>query len=260
MGLYHNSLEREAGMATMTNEKDDLVNALLVRVGADQSRGGGFWNGLVDSQSGKFTYVAIPENSPVHPGMEKPYSTLEPVLSTFGASLPPSLRTRNMHLDPDFGQLTYGDAGERAKQLRKHLSPGDLIVFYAGLRDVAGRKELVYAIIGVFVVEAIILATDIPNSDRDINAHSRRMLSEGAQDVIIRARPGISGRLERCLSIGEWRDRAYRVRRDVLEAWGGLSVTDGYVQRSARLPKFHDPMRFRRWLQSQQPILVQANN
>src|SRR5437016_388593 len=96
--------------------------------------------------------------------------------------------------------------------------------------------------------------------DRDINAHSRRMLSEGAQDVIIRARPGISGRLEGCLSIGEWRDRAYRVRRDVLEAWGGLSVKDGYLQRSARLPKFHDPMRFRCWLESQQPILVQANN
>jgi hypothetical protein len=170
-------LEREAGMATMTQEKDDLVNALLVRVGADQSRGGGFWNGLVDSQSGKFTYVAVPENCPVHPGMEKPYSTLEPVLSTFGASLPPGLRTRNIHLDPDFGHLTYGDAGERAKQLRRHLSsPGDVIVFYSGLRDVAGRRELVYAIIGVFVVEAMMLATDIAESDRDINAHSRRML------------------------------------------------------------------------------------
>lgn len=245
----------------MTQEKDDLVNALLVRVGADQSRGGGIWNGLVDTQSGKFAYVAIPENSPVHPGMEKPYSAVEQALSTFGASLPPGLRSRHMHLDPDFRHLTYGDAGERAKQLRKHLSsPGDLIVFYAGLRDVAGRKELVYAIIGVFIVEAMMLATDIPDSDRDINAHSRRILAEGAQDVIIRARPGISGRLERCLSIGEWRDRAYRVRRDVLEAWGGLSVKDGYLQRSARLPKFHDPMQFQRWLDSKDPVLVQANN
>ena len=258
--LALSSLERVAGMATMTHEKDDLVNALLVRVGADQSRGGGFWNGLVDTQSGKFAYVAIPENSPVHPGMEKPYSDVEQALSTFGTSLPPGLRSRHMHLDPDFRHLTYGDAGERAKQLRKHLSPGDVIVFYAGLRDVAGRRELVYAIIGVFVVEAMMLATDIAESDRDINAHSRRILAEGAQDVIIRARPGISGRLERCLSIGEWRDRAYRVRRDVLEAWGGLSVKDGYLQRSARLPKFHDPMRFQRWLNSKHPILVQANN
>ncbi len=238
-----------------------MVNALLVRVGADQSRGGGFWNGPVDSQSGKFAYVAIPENSPVHPGMEKPYSALEPVLSAFGASLPHGLRTRHMHLDPDFGHLTYGDAGERAKQLRQHLtSPGDLVVFYAGLRDVDGRKELVYAIIGVFVVETMMFATEIPNSDRDMNAHSRRLLPVGAKDVIIRARPEISGRLERCLPIGEWRDRAYRVRRDVLEEWGGLSVTDGYVQRSARLPTFHDPLRFQCWLESKQPVLVQANN
>src|SRR5690349_25027076 len=101
----------------MTHVKDDWMNALLVRVGADQSRGGGFWNGLVDSQSGKFAYVSIPENNPIHLSTEKPYSALEPVLSTFGASLPSDLRTRNMHLDPDFGHLTYGDAGERAKQL-----------------------------------------------------------------------------------------------------------------------------------------------
>jgi hypothetical protein len=202
----------------MTNEKDEWMNALLVRVGADQSRGGGFWNGLVDSQSGKFAYVSIPENSAVHPGTKKPYSTLELVFSKFGTSIPPDLRTRHKHLDPDFEHLTYGDAGERAKQLRKHLSsPRDLIVFYAGLRDVAGRRELVYAIIGVFVVEAIIFATDIPDINRDINAHSRRILSEGAKDVIIRARPGISGRLERCQSIGEWRDEEKFHIADILK-------------------------------------------
>src|SRR5215469_16301671 len=47
--LALSSLERIDDMVTMTQEKDDLVNALLVRVGADQSRGGGFWNGLVDT-------------------------------------------------------------------------------------------------------------------------------------------------------------------------------------------------------------------
>jgi hypothetical protein len=170
--LAMNILEPETGISILTNEKGDFMNALLVRVGADQSSAGGLWNGPVDSQSGKFAYVAIPENNPVHPGMEKPYSALEPVLSKFGTSLPRGLSTRHMHLDPDFGHLTYGDAGERARQLRKHLtSSGDLIAFYAGLSDAAGRKELVYAIIGIFVVEAILLATDIPNSDRDMNAH-----------------------------------------------------------------------------------------
>ena len=217
-----------------------MVNAFLIRVGSDRSTDGGSWNGPVDPQSGKFAYVAIPETHPVHAGMEKPYSALAPVLSTYGLRLPHHLSARKMHLDPDFECLTYGDQGRRARQLSNCLS-GDLLVFYAGLFDVTGGKRLVYAIIGIFVVEDVILAANVPANFRDINAHSRRILSVGAEDLIVRARPGLSGRFERCLPIGEWRDRAYRVRRDLIEAWGGLSVKDGYLQRSARLPRLIDP-------------------
>ena len=231
-----------------------------MRVAADLSVGGGSWNGPVDSRTGKFAYVAIPENSPVHPGLEKPYSALEAELDRFGVSLPAQLRSRNMHLDPDFNQLTYGDAGERAKQLRHWLEPGDLVVFYGGLRDVRTADELVYAIIGVFEVDSLFLATEVAAEDRDINAHSRRLLEPDATDVIVRGRRGSSGRLQHCLSIGEYRDRAYRARHSLLQEWGGLSVKNGYLQRSARLPRFLDPMRFRRWLEQQQPNLIQANN
>jgi hypothetical protein len=235
------------------------VTAVLVRVGADLSVGGGSWNGPVDTQSGKFAYVAIPESRTVHAGMTRFYSALIPVLATFGVSLPAHLCSLHTHLDPDFNHLTYGDQGERAKQLRK-LNRGDMIVFYSGLADVRGGPRLVYAIIGLFVVDEIILASSVPTSSRDTNAHSRRILSDAAQDLIVRARPRMSGRLARCFPIGEWRDRAYRVRRDVLEAWGGLSVKDGYLQRSARLPQFHDPEQFQRWFESQGPTLLQANN
>jgi hypothetical protein len=236
------------------------MNSLLIRVGADQSVGGGSWNGPVDLQSGKFVYVPIPETQPVHVGMEKNYSALSQALSSFGASLPPHLRTQAMHLDPDFDYLTYGDRGERAKQIQAKLSSGDLIVFYAGLSDVRGNSRLAYAIVGLFVVESIISAVDLPATARDINAHSRRILSADAQDLIVRARPKVSGRLERCLQIGERRDRAYRVRHDLLEAWGGLSVKDGYLQRSARLPQFLDPKRFLNWFDSMGRGLLQANN
>jgi hypothetical protein len=78
-----------------------------------------------------------------------------------------------MHLDPDFEHLTYRDQRERAKQLRANLSAGDLIVFYAGLRDVRDRARLVYAIIGVLVVEDFILATNVRARSRHTNAHSR---------------------------------------------------------------------------------------
>ncbi len=60
------------------------MNGLLVRVGADLSPGGGSWNGPVHAGSGEFVYASIPENSPVYPRMEKPYSRLAPVLAKFG--------------------------------------------------------------------------------------------------------------------------------------------------------------------------------
>ena len=82
-----------------------MVNALLGRMGADRSMGGGCWNGPVDAQSGNFAYVAIPETRTVHPGMENPYSALMQVVSTFGLSLP-HFCTLQMHLDPDFEYLT----------------------------------------------------------------------------------------------------------------------------------------------------------
>jgi hypothetical protein len=236
------------------------VNALLVRVAADQSRAGGSWNGPVDSTSGDFAYVAIPEGLAIWPGLEKPYASLASTLAEFGVTLPDNLVDRHMHLDPDFARLTYGDVGQRAKQIRTGLGRGDLIVFYAGLRDTRGASRLVYAIIGLFEVDSFVPALEVRQKDRDLNAHSRRVLKPGADDLIICGRPGVSGRLQRCISIGEYRNRAYRTRVDLLEAWGGLSIRDGYLQRSARLPRFLDPMRFRRWFEKQGPALIQTNN
>ncbi len=236
------------------------MNALLVRVGADQSRAGGSWNGPVDSSSGDFAYVAIPEGLPVWPGREKPYTVLVPVLDKFGVALPDHLVERHMHLDPDFERLTYGDVGQRARQLRTSLSRGDLIVFYAGLRDTRGATELVYAIIGLFEIDSLLAATEVRPQDRDMNAHSRRVLAPDADDLIVCGRAGVSGRLKRCIDIGEYRNRAYRVRSSLLQEWAGLSNRDGYLQRSARLPRLLDPARFLRWFNKQHPVLVQANN
>ena len=41
------------------------MKGLLVRVGADQSEGGGRWNGLVNSRTGEFVYVPIPETGTI---------------------------------------------------------------------------------------------------------------------------------------------------------------------------------------------------
>ena len=248
------------GTSSKNYGRGDAVRCLLVRVGADRSKGGGSWNAPVDSTSNEFAYVAIPETRPIRAGMEKPYNVLAPVLSKFGVTLPGHLRARHMHLDPDFDYLSYGDQGDRATQLRTKLSQGDGIVFYSGMKDVHDSRRLVYAIIGIFVVDDIVFATDVSESAWNANAHSRRILADGAQDIVVRGNQQLSGRLERCLPFGEWRNRAYRVRLDLLEAWGGLSVKDGYLQRSARLPEFLDPGRFLDWFELKRPKLIRANN
>lgn len=164
-----------------------------------------------------------------------------------------------MHLDPDFEHLTYGDQGERAKQLSS-LKPSDLIVFYAALRNMHHPKELIYGVIGIFIVERLVSLADAIVSKPDFNAHTRRVLKENPTDLVVLARPDVSGRLQRCIPIGEYRDRAYRARPDILEAWGGLSVKGGYLQRSARLPQFLDAPCFMRWFERQRPNLMEANN
>lgn len=234
------------------------MNGLLVRVGADQSEGGGYWNGPVDERTNEFVYVAIPEARPVCAGMERPYASLATSLTRHGVATPPHLQHRHMHLDPDFEHLTYGDQGERAKQLGRWLTPGDLVVFYAGLATPRAPR-LVYALIGVLVVDHLERAADVVTARRHLNAHTRREPLPG-EDVIVHGRRGASGRLQRCLPIGEWRDRAYRVRRDLLAAWGGLGVKDGYLQRSARLPRLLDPPRFLEWFGGQGRSLLQRNN
>ncbi|HEX5139450.1 MAG TPA: hypothetical protein VFX19_00775 [Dehalococcoidia bacterium] len=235
------------------------MNGLLIRVGADLTPAGGSWNGPLDSQSGDFVYVPIVETAPVRRGLEKPFSALTDRLAKFKVTLPAHLRGLNMHLDPDFQHLTYGDVNERARQIRAHLGPDDFAVFYGALRDIRGLG-LVYAIVGFFVVDKIISAVDVPEADWDTNAHSRRVLSPTSTDVVIVGKKEVSGRLERCIPIGEYRNRAYRVREDILSQWGGLSVKDGFLQRSGRLPRFLNPTRFLEWFQAQRSELIQANN
>jgi len=236
------------------------MTALLIRVALDQSLGGGSWNGPIDSASNEFAYVAIPEQCETYPGFEKPYSRVASALSKFGLTVPGHLRNANMHLDPDFDHLTYGDSGRKARQIERTLRSGDHAVFYAALKDIRGAPRLVYAIIGYFQVQEVLRATSVGPSLRHINAHTRRVLSSDALDIVVRGYPGRSGRLARAIPIGDFRGGAYRIRRDLLGQWGDLSAADGYLQRSARIPHLVEPERFLAWLDQQSPTLIQSNN
>ncbi len=242
---------------------------LLIRVGIDQAFGG--WNGPVDPVSNEFVYLPIPEKigTPFHDKLERQYDEFEGPLAQFGSTynrspadlhFPTELSNHPVHLDPDFQHLTYGDDGGRRGSAIRTMTSGDLLAFYAGLKPItACRHKLVYALIGLYVIDEVVEIHSVPKHRWYENAHTRKS-KRGPSDIVVRARRGISGRLDRCIPIGEWRAGAYRVTNDVLEAWGGLSVKDGYIQRSARPPAFMNPGRFSEWFEEQGVGFRDGNN
>lgn len=244
------------------------MKALLVRIGVDQAYGG--WNAPVDAK-GRFVYVPIPEKrgTAFHPGLERGYGEVLPALERFCRAhdrdlhgdlrFPQELLKHPMHLDPDFECLTYGDVGSRRGAEMVNMAEGDLLVFYGGLRPVhVCEHRLLYALMGLYVVEDVVPVASVLPQHWYENAHVRKV-KLGLTDIVVRAKRGVSGRFDRAISIGEWRGGAYRIRRHILNAWGGLSVKDGFVQRSAVPPVLNDPTQFLRWFRRQR-IQIEARN
>jgi hypothetical protein len=246
------------------------MKGLLVRVGVDNTYG--HWNAPVDEATGRFMYVPIPERVglPFHPNLERRYDEVLPALNQFCKTytcdlhadlrFPRDLIRHPMHLDPDFAELTYGDDGGRRGAEMVGMDEGDLLVFYAGLRPIApSQHNLIYAIVGLYVVDEVVRAEDVAPGRWGQNAHTRKS-KRGETDIVVRAKPVVSGRLERCIPIGEWRDRSYRVRDELLDAWGTLSVKNGFIQRSIVPPSFNNPERFYEWFLRQSRRLLMRNN
>lgn len=245
------------------------MNGILIRIGIDQTYGG--WNAPVDAD-GRFVYVPIPEKlgTLFHPGLERRYGEVLPVLNRFcqehdcdlygDLSFPHELLHHPMHLDPDFECLTYGDTGRRRGAGMLNMGEGDLLAFYGSFRPVHDcDHRLVYALIGIYIVKEVVPVGSVLAERWYENAHVRKA-GHSQHDIIVRAKASVSGRFDQCIPIGEWRDRAYRVRQDILNAWGGLSVNGGFIQRSVVPPTFSEPRQFLNWLQKQRVRLVQRNN
>lgn len=236
--------------------------ALLVRVGVDSTDAGGGWNAPVDADTLEFVYVPIPEredrgNKPIRPGYQKSYRPFKEACERFECPFPDRLLKKNAHLDPDFEHLTYGDEKRKGDQIRR-LVEDDVVAFYVGLRPTSGGNRLLYGIIGLYVVEGVEAASKVSEADWHKNAHTRRKPDD--TDYVVFAKRGLSGRLGRCIPIGEWRDKAYRVTKDLLDRWGDLTAHDGYIQRSGRIPSMNDADRFEEWLKEQRVSIVQRNN
>jgi hypothetical protein len=245
------------------------MQGLLVRVGIDVVFGG--WNAPVDPVTGRFVYVPIPEKGEPLPGLDRRYDEVTPALISFCSDckvdldrdlkFPQKLLDCSMHLDPDFEYLTYGDRSQRGSPIH-NLQKGDFIIFYAGLKPITTTNisgNLYYAIIGYYQIDKILNARAIEHNNLNCNAHTRRMQKDDT-DIIVFGQRDKSGRLKHCILIGEFRNKAYRVNKELLDAWGDISVKDGFIQRSGNLPFFNDPEKFLSWFFKHDITFLESNN
>jgi hypothetical protein len=240
-----------------------MARGILLRVGVDSKAGK--WNAPC-REDGRFVYVPIPAGKKSDRGraFDRYFSEFEPFVQQLGAKWPARL-TGTCHLDPDFNHLTYGDGGSRGQRIRKFLSAGDFIVFWAGLRCIES-DEIVCSIIGFYTIASVMRACDVGSLDAHRNAHTRYRQSEEWQDVVVFANPERSGRLWKHIRIGGFRDGAQRVDRHLLRAWGDLEKADGgdwndgYITLSGQPPILRRPEKFLKWFWGLKPRLVHANN
>lgn len=235
------------------------MKGILLRVGADQTPAGGRWNAPVDPQSWRYAYVPIAAGEDQHEHIAPcpTFALFEPRVASLDVALPQELTNVKVHLDPDFASLTYGEPylssnGRRASRGRliQSLDEGDFIAFFAAFRPTAPYEQtLAYCLFAIFFVRAVRQVRQLTPAQRAACAHGRR--KHALDDLVVQADPACSGRFPRAIPIGEFRQNAYRVRRDLLQQWGGLTVRDGYIQRSAQPPRFKAPHRFLQWLQAQ---------
>jgi hypothetical protein len=240
------------------------MKGVLLRVGCDITPNAGHWNAPVDLRTREYVYVPIPENRGVrwHLGKCPTYGSIYPALRRLGVKPPSQLAPdRKVHLDPDFTSLTIGEPyHENGGKLSSRGQPldqldmGDFVVFFAGFRaiDRAKTDRLAYCLLGVLHIQSKLRVGDLPAKKRRACAHGRR--KDADNDLALWGNAESSGRFPKALLIGEYRDRSYRVTKELLAEWGDLAVEGGYIQRSARPPFFLDPGRFLNWLNGQEGI------
>jgi hypothetical protein len=210
--------------------------------------------------------MPIPQNTDDYKlGMQTSYNDLLPYFDSWcrnnGSDIrfPDHLRNISTHLDPDFDYCTYGDQatgrGLRVGKLKKN----DFIAFFASFKPITTcNHRLIYALYGIMVVDKVLRVADVPDNLLPSNAHSR-VEHANKEHLVVFANPEMSGRFNRAIPIGEFRNGSYRVTNEMLAKWGDIGVKDGFIQRSVNPPWFSNPEQFVKWLESQQIELINRN-
>jgi len=139
------------------------MNVVLLRVGIDTGSGG-IYGPLF--QDGSFEFIPIPDGWEVD---ERTYGNVVgrkgiPLIEYFPVSRRTKMQDRSMHVDPEFQTFTYGDPTTLKARLR-HLEPGDLLVFYCGLKGWEFNSDRGLYICGYFEVRTAGYATGYSESE-----------------------------------------------------------------------------------------------
>lgn len=127
------------------------MNVVLLRVGIDTGCGG-IHSPLFDD--GTFEFVPIPDSKGLD---ERTYGNSLGRKSRLFTEYFPTARQKRMalqamHVDPEFESFTYGDPTPPKRNLAQ-LQPGDLLVFYAGMRGWGHECAPALYLVGFFRVK-----------------------------------------------------------------------------------------------------------
>jgi hypothetical protein len=133
------------------------MQIVLLRVGIDTGSGG--IHGPIFA-NGSFEFIPIPDGFHIDP---RRYGNTEGrygrrLVDYFPAERRAKVGNYSMHVDPEFETFTYGDPTP-PKQGLCRLQPGDLLVFYSGLRGWDFESQPALYIVGFFEVERAGLAS-----------------------------------------------------------------------------------------------------
>ena len=169
----------------------------LLRVGIDSGSGG--TDGPL-FEDGTFEFVPIPDYKGLD---ERTYGnhmgrTGKPLSEFFPSARQAAMRSRSMHLDPEFASFTYGDPTRPKAGLRR-LEAGDLLVFYAGLRGYGCDIPPGLYLIGYFEIAFAGLARELTEEQIHAcsnNFHVRHeLIFRDQRDRLVLVKGGTGSRL-----------------------------------------------------------------
>jgi len=199
---------------------------------------------------GTFEFIPIPDDRMLD---SRTYgSTLgrsgRPFADFFPSPRQQRMANQPMHVDPEFETFTYGDPTPPKKGLR-HLTRGDLLIFYAGLEGFDFENAPALYIIGYFEVELAGLATSFSTAEiakhfaNNFHVRHQHLFAQQKNELVLVKGSKRSRLLTKAVKIGErqrlptgsWWQLISLSMAEIFGRFGGI----GSLQRST--PRWVEP-------------------